>query len=448
MGVWVWVILCGLVNLSLGFGLAMYFGYGPPTVGDAWRALSDVGWGGSAADASRPQPANARPVPLVAPENLGEMLDSGSEDHLSIEPFIEPYDNDLAELLAPPSPEAWDLNEKFVETSVLKLNIAMMKSGARATEIDTRLRQARGHLDAGTLQRCLDELVTDCEIYLAEQREAAQQLHERIGELGELAALAEEIEMANMEQAAQIETTLSNLRHMDLQSDLEGAATRLLGEIHRLRVARHKLRDSQEIAFLTIARYENRLEKIERQLFNDALTRMRNRVGLEVTLHEWWRQGRPRNRSLCAALWDLDAFGRINEQHGSRVGDRILMHTAELIQGLVGEADLPARYAGQRFFVMLVDTGPRGATKTVELIRQSLARVTFRHQGREIRVTACGALAEVESGEAPEQLFARLEEALRAAKQAGPNRTFFHNGRRPEPIEAPNLGAEYREVDL
>ncbi len=447
MGIWVWVIVCALVNLSLGFGLAMYFGYGPATLRDAWQALGEVSWMDQA-DAPPPRAAESRPLPLVAPEKLGEMLDTASEDHLSIEPFIEPYDDDLAELLVPPSPEAWDLNEKFVETSVLKLNIAMMKSGARATEIDTRLRQARGHVDAGTLQRCLDELVTDCEIYLAEQREAAQQLHDRIGELGELAALGEEIEMANMQQAAQIETTLSNLRHVDLQGDLENAAARLLGEIHRLRVARHKLRDSQEIAFLTIARYENRLEKIERQLFNDALTRMRNRVGLEVTLDEWWRQGRPGTRSLCAALWDLDGFGRINEQYGSLVGDRILVHTAELIQKLIGEADLPARYAGQRFFVMLVDSGPRAATKTAERIRQSLARITFRHEGQEIRVTACGALAEVQANEAVEELFARLEETLRAAKQAGPNRTFFHNGRQPEPIEAPNLGAEYREIDV
>lgn len=448
MGFWVLMIVLGLVNLSLGFGLAMYFGFGPPTLKDAWHGLGDLGSLSWAGELPAEPARDPRPMPVMAPEKLGEMLDTSSEDHLSIEPFIEPYDNDLAELLVPPSPEAWDMNEKFVETSVLKLNIAMMKSGARATEIDTRLRQAWGHLDAGIIQRCVDELITDCEIYLAEQREAAQQLRDRIGELGELASLGEEIEMANMQQAAQIETTLSNLRHLDLQSDLQGAATHLLSEIHRLRVARHKLRDSQEIAFLTIARYENRLEKIERQLFNDALTRLRNRVGLEVTLHQWWRQGRPRNRSLCGALWDLDGFGRINEQHGSRAGDRILVHTAELIQKALGQADLPARYAGQRFFAMLADTGPRAATKTVEFIRQSLARVTFRHAGQEIRVTACGALAEVQPEEMPEELFARLEETLRVAKQAGPNRAFFHNGRQPEPIEAPNLGAEYREIDL
>ena len=56
---------------------------------------------------------------------------------------IEAYDDEdagdrgVAGLLHPNAPENWDLNEKYVETSLLKLNIAMIKSGVRATEIDT-----------------------------------------------------------------------------------------------------------------------------------------------------------------------------------------------------------------------------------------------------------------------------------------------------------------------
>ena len=65
------------------------------------------------------------------------MLDAGDADELSIEPFDEPYDDDAAELMNPSMPEQWDLNEKYVETSILRLNIAMIKSGVRATEIDT-----------------------------------------------------------------------------------------------------------------------------------------------------------------------------------------------------------------------------------------------------------------------------------------------------------------------
>jgi diguanylate cyclase (GGDEF)-like protein len=360
----------------------------------------------------------------------------------------EPYDDDVAALLAPSAPEAWDLNEKFIETSVLRLNIVMMKSGARATEIDTRLRACKGRTDGGTIQRCLAELIADCEIYLAEQSEAAEKFSSRLNELGELADLGAEIEMANLEQSAQVETSLSNLRHMDFRADLEAANIRLLAEIHLLRTARHKLRDSQEAAFLTIARYENRLDKIEPQLFNDPLTKLRNRLGLETTLHEWWKQGRQKSRSMSAALFDLDAFGKLNELHGSLIGDRVLHYVAQVLQSELAQADLPARFAGQRFFALLLDTGPRAATKTTERIRQSIARVTFRHGNDQIRLTACGGLVEVGREDTVQTLLARLEQTLAQAKRAGPDRSWFHNGRAAEPIESPNLGAQHREFEV
>ena len=59
-----------------------------------------------------------------------------------------------------------------------------------------------------------------------------------------------------MEQAAQIETTLSNLNMLDVDSDPPAAHFRLLEELGNLREARHKLRDHQDVALLTIAQYE------------------------------------------------------------------------------------------------------------------------------------------------------------------------------------------------
>ena len=90
--------------------------------------------------------------------------------------------------------------------------------------------------------------------------------------------------MGNLEQSAQVETTLNNLEYMDFSGDPEEGNQRLLEEIKNLRMARHRLRDKQEAAFLAIARCENRIDKIEKQLFIDPLTKLRNRIGLEVEL--------------------------------------------------------------------------------------------------------------------------------------------------------------------
>ncbi|HUT92214.1 MAG TPA: diguanylate cyclase [Thermoguttaceae bacterium] len=449
-------LLVGVLNLCLGYVLAVRLGYGPPGLVDAWEVLL----------ANRPiQPAAVQEPPpdersADAPpqENVGptleEMLDKPYDeayDDAYHEAYDEAYDAERQPGSEEPqldAPEEWELDERFVEVSVLKLNIAMIRSGARTTDIDTRLRAAQGESDTETIQRCRDELLEDSQAFLAEHGQAADRFRERIEELGELRTLGDRIEMANLEQAAQVETTINNLQFMDFESDLEAANERLLEELKNLRIARHKLRDDQERAFLAIARYENRLAEMEKRMFNDALTRLPNRIGLEATLWQWWQGGRHRSRQTSAALFDLDAFGQANERYGALACDKILYQIAQVIQSQAGEADLVGRFSGQQFLLVILDVGPRKAIKSAELIRQSIERITFLSGDDEIRVTVGAGITEVVSDDTHEALFTRLEQALREAKEAGPNRSFLHDGQNVELVESPGLGAEYAEIPI
>jgi diguanylate cyclase (GGDEF)-like protein len=211
-------------------------------------------------------------------------------------------------------------------------------------------------------------------------------------------------------------------------------------------MARHRLRDSHEAAFLTVARYEGRLKDIEPQLFNDPVTGLRNRIGLEVTLATWFEQKRHHSRQISAALLDIDAFGELNETYGCLIGDRILYQLAQVVDESAGKSDLVGRFAGQQFLRMLVDVGPRAAIKSTEMLRQTIERVTFRSGSAEIRVTAGCAITEVKPEDTEKEVFQRLAAALKAAKKAGPNHCFLSDRRGPEPVESPNFGADYREI--
>jgi diguanylate cyclase (GGDEF)-like protein len=381
--------IIALLNISLGFALAAYLGYGPAGIADPWGTLRRYRpafhfrqylptW-------KQPEPVSTESLAdLLLLDELVELLDAGTPGDLGIEPDDEPYDDDAAELMNPSIPELWDLNEKYVETSVLRLNIAMIKSGVRAAEIDCRLRACRGHSDHETIETCLRLLREDCVSYLAEQSAAAQKFRDRIGELGGMSALGEEIEMGNFEQAAQVETTLNNLEYMDFSGDPEDGNRRLLEEIKNLGAARHRLHDKQEAAFLTIARHENRIEKIEKQLFTDPLTKLPNRIGLETELYNWWKQGWQRSRPMSAALIDLDRFAGINEEYGTLLGNRMLHQIGQILKSKSGEADLLGRYSGDRFLAVLLDVGPRGALKSIELMRQTIGKTTFLHEAEKI----------------------------------------------------------------
>jgi len=451
-------LVIGVLNVGLGYAAAVYLGYGPPGLRQAWESLSF-----ERGTPARPEPGVVE-SPIMSAEQLLEGLDGTDlESLLDDEPDEDPHDTleveaydeveerddeDVSSLLNPDAPEIWDINEKYVETAILKLNIAMMKSGAKATEIDTRLRACRGHTDAETIQSCLAELKEDCETYLAEQSEAATRFSERISELGELSSLGEEIEMANLEQSAQVESTLNNLKHMDFESDLEAANKRLLEELNHLRIARHKLRDHQEMAFLAVARYQDRMGKIEARLYDDPLTRLRNRIGIETTLWNWWQHGRTKSRQMSAVLFDLDGFDEVNESYGSLIGDRILYQFAQMLKANLGKRDLLGRYAGQRFFAVICDVGPRTATKNAETIRQKLEKTTFHSGSDEIRVTTCLGVTEIAPQDSEEALFGRLEKALAEAKKAGPNCAVFHDGKEPELVESPNFGVQPAEIAI
>lgn len=434
-------LIIAAVNIAVGYAAAVLLGFGPPTLRDAWTALVFA----------RPRTLDQADVVWLqkaASQSVDSLLDGLEEESVELQPHEEHYDEDIAEFFQPDQPEYWDLNEKYVETSILKLNVAMIKSGLRTQEIDMRLRAVAGRSDAETIRRCLEELKEDCETYLQQQREAAEKFTARISELGELRSLGEEIELANLEQSAQLETTLSNLQHMDFESDLEAANRRLLAEIHNLRIARHWLRDMQEAAFLAVARYEGRLQSIERQLWHDQLTRLRSRIGLEVALAEWWKQSRHQNRQLAGVLLDLDAFGKVNEKHGSLIGDRVLVHVAELLKKNTSPSDLVGRFTGESFLIMMADVGPRAAIKNAELLRQTLEKMIFRHEEETFHLTLTGAVVEVRPDDSDEGVVKRLQETLRDARRVGRNHIFFHNGRQSEPVEAPNLGAQEIEIIL
>jgi diguanylate cyclase (GGDEF)-like protein len=252
--------------------------------------------------------------------------------------------------------------------------------------------------------------------------------------------------MGNFEQTAQVETTLNNLEYMDFAADPEESNRRLLEEIKNLGIVRHRLRDKQESAFLAIARCENRIDKIEKQLFTDPLTKHLNRIGLEAELHTWWKQGRQKKKSMSAVLFTVDKFGVVNESLGPLLGDRILNQIGLTIKSAFGDKDLFGRYAGHRFFAVVMDVGPRAALKNIEMIRQTIEKTTFIHEEQKIKVTVSCAITEIMRDDQYMDVLNRLEKTMKTVNSAGTNHTYLNNGSETEAVESPSFGAESNEI--
>ena len=130
-----------------------------------------------------------------------------------------------------------------------------------------------------------------------------------------------------------------------------------------------------------MARHQSRLGQIDPQRGTDDLTGLPNRIGLETALWQWWEEGFPQEGEMGAILLDLDGFGKVAKNLGSAVADRVLAGLAEVVGKVSGPSHLVGRYAGQRFLIVMLDTGPQGLQRLGQLLRQSIERTTFVHDG-------------------------------------------------------------------
>ncbi len=392
-------------------------------------------------------------IEKLATADLGDLLDDEADDMSELAPMQEIFDDDLATVLMEQGTESWLVNEKHVETSLLKLNVVMMKSGRFAAELDWRIRSGRGGLTSDDVMQFREELRDDCRNYLESQAEITEQMQKRLDEFGELKSLAEEIDYANMEQSAQVETTLSNLDHLDLSGNPEEAANRLIKELASLRAARHRLRDMQERTFIQTVFYEDRVETISQQLFIDENFGVRSRIGLEVALREWWKQKRNETRQITFGLLDFVRFGEANEEHGIAVCDKIIKRMGKQLEEQFDVSDLVGIYYGNCFLVATLNAGPKKTISEIERVRQRCEKTMFRfNDGETTRMQLTCAVTEALATQSQADVLAELEKTMKAAKKAGRNHTFhFVPGpldNPPEKVEAPSLGEEERIIEI
>jgi len=389
----------------------------------------------------------------ISEASLSELLDDESKEIEMVSPSHELFDDNLVKALKAQQTEVWLMGEKHVETSILKLNNVMMKSGLFSAALDRRLRIARGNADTNLAKTSMMELRDDCANYLAAQAEMTEQIKKRIDEFGELAHLAEDIEYSNMEQAAQIETTINNIDRMN-PADSEDTVAQLLKELSKLRMARHRLRDHQEKAFLTVVRYEKRLETIPPQLFVDETSGLRCRIGLEVMLADWWKQRRQETRQICFALLDLVKFGEVNEEHGILIGNKVIKYLGNTLEKEFTSHDLTGIYYGNCFFVVTVNMGLRKTVTEIEKIRQGLERTsfTFAESTSPFFLKITSIVTEALPQHTDQDVMKSIEKSIVQAKKTERGLTYLQEqgGLNPglEKVDSPNLGMDYITVDL
>jgi diguanylate cyclase (GGDEF)-like protein len=119
---------------------------------------------------------------------------------------------------------------------------------------------------------------------------------------------------------------------------------------------------------------------------------------------------------------DIDHFKRINDRHGHDVGDDVLREVGGAIGSAVREGDVPARFGGEEFVVLLRKPSARTAVEVAERIRAAVGGLDLRAFGPGPISVSVGVAVQDQPDEPIADLLARADRALYRAKRAGRNR--------------------------
>lgn len=156
----------------------------------------------------------------------------------------------------------------------------------------------------------------------------------------------------------------------------------------------------------------------------DQLTGLHNRRYMTGQLDSLVKRATLGGDPVSALLIDIDFFKKINDTFGHDIGDEVLREFALRLASNVRAIDLPCRYGGEEFVVIMPDTALADALRIAERIRMHVAGSPFTvAHGREmLNVTiSIGVSATAGEGDTPEALLKRADEGVYQAKASGRN---------------------------
>ena len=189
------------------------------------------------------------------------------------------------------------------------------------------------------------------------------------------------------------------------------------------------LRNRIEIAAGMVVQILENTIRLENLTSVDKLTGIYNRHFYDRQVRIEMERATRTATKLSLLVVDIDDFKRINDTMGHRRGDEALAIVADLISGNLRKIDMPFRYGGEEFVILLPGTGEMEAVHTAERLRAKIAECDefITDDGTERRITvSIGGAVFPDNGRTEEELFSRADSALYRAKKKGKNRIEFH----------------------
>ncbi len=176
-----------------------------------------------------------------------------------------------------------------------------------------------------------------------------------------------------------------------------------------------------------LEKQKNAFQKKERRLtelsITDELTGLFNKRWFSSKLLSEIEHNTRIGESFSLIIIDVDHFKQLNDTYGHSTGDLVLARLGQLINENIREHDIPCRYGGEEFAVILPATGLEKAYQTGERLRNAFEAMAIQlDDGRRVQATISAGVGQFSEDEHEKNFFDRVDRAMYKAKGSGRNR--------------------------
>jgi diguanylate cyclase (GGDEF)-like protein len=153
----------------------------------------------------------------------------------------------------------------------------------------------------------------------------------------------------------------------------------------------------------------------------DPLTSLPNRRALQERMGQEWDRLMRHGGRLAFVMVDLDHFKRVNDTYGHSIGDRVLQEAARVLQGQCRKVDLPVRYGGEEFAIVVPEATAPEAANLAERCRGEIEKTAVKVASGTVGITASFGVSDSDGVGSTDTLIERADRALFQAKASGRN---------------------------
>lgn len=173
-----------------------------------------------------------------------------------------------------------------------------------------------------------------------------------------------------------------------------------------------------------ISDLQENLETIMFESLTDELTTLANRKHFDQSMERAIADAEAGGAPLSLLVTDIDHFKKFNDTYGHQTGDQVLRLVALSVKQNVKGQDIPCRYGGEEFTVILPNTNMDQARQVAENIRVAVEgkELVKRSTGENLgRVTISIGISQYQTGDKVSSILERADACLYAAKENGRN---------------------------